>query len=172
MLRDQLHLIFLMIPACIQGILFTLLSCNPKLIRTSAKVSLDRITEYLNDTELLDEYQNLENHTTEPIEELSVAVGPKDPEAIGVSNASFVWSSVDGSLTPSRRKFRLTIDDELIFKRSGINLIIGPTGSGKTSLLMALLGIYVPACLLVLLTYVVHDHRGNALSPLWTYLVV
>ena len=34
----------------------------------------------------------------------------------------------------------LTIDDEVVFKRGKINLIIGPTGAGKTSLLMALLG--------------------------------
>jgi len=60
---------------------------------------------------------------------------------IGFRTASFAWSSdIDDSLTPSKRKFVLRIEDELIFKRGRINLIIGPTGSGKTSLLMALLG--------------------------------
>ena len=41
----------------------------------------------------------------------------------------------------------LHIDDELFFKRGKINLVVGPTGSGKTSLLMALLGEmhYIPA---------------------------
>ncbi len=34
----------------------------------------------------------------------------------------------------------LSIDDEVFFPRGKINLIIGPTGAGKTSLLMALLG--------------------------------
>lgn len=34
----------------------------------------------------------------------------------------------------------LRIDDELLFKRGHINLIVGSTGCGKTSLLMALLG--------------------------------
>ena len=43
-------------------------------------------------------------------------------------------------LTPSRRRFTLRVTGELLFKRGRINLIIGPTGSGKTSLLMALLG--------------------------------
>ena len=109
------------------------------LTATIAKVSLDRVTEYLNETELLDEFQRSEKDASgQGVEEFSV--GPADPDVIGICNASFVWSSVGGSLTPSRRKFRLTIEDEVIFKRNGINLIIGPTGSGKTSILMALLG--------------------------------
>lgn len=67
--------------------------------------------------------------------------GPSDPNVIGFHDAIFSWSSdIDGSLTPSKRNFRLQMDGEVIFKRGGINLIIGPTGSGKTSLLMALLG--------------------------------
>lgn len=62
-------------------------------------------------------------------------------DEIGFRGATFVWSSnVEGSLTPSKRNFSLKIEEELLFKRGHINLIIGPTGSGKTSLLMALLG--------------------------------
>lgn len=37
----------------------------------------------------------------------------------------------------------LRIDEEVQFKRGHINLIVGPTGSGKTSFLMALLGMSV-----------------------------
>lgn len=62
---------------------------------------------------------------------------------IGFQNASFVWSSdVDGSLTPSKRKFMLKIPEKMVFKKGNLNLVVGPTGSGKTSLLMALLGKY------------------------------
>ena len=62
---------------------------------------------------------------------------------IGFNNASFVWSNnVDGSLTPSKRNFTLVLQDEVVFERGGINLVVGPTGSGKTSLLMALLGMF------------------------------
>jgi ABC-type uncharacterized transport system fused permease/ATPase subunit len=67
------------------------------------------------------------------------------PEVIGFYDASFTWSAKypatteDGTITPSLRNFVLRIDGELIFKRGVINLIIGPTGSGKTSILMALL---------------------------------
>jgi ABC-type uncharacterized transport system fused permease/ATPase subunit len=68
-----------------------------------------------------------------------------DSEALGFYDASFTWSAEqtatpeDGTTTPSRRNFVLRIDGELVFKRNVINLIIGPTGSGKTSILMALL---------------------------------
>ena len=66
-----------------------------------------------------------------------------DPSVIGIRDAAFTWSSDnDGSLTPgkNRRNFTLRITDEVTFKKGAINLIVGPTGSGKTSMLMALLG--------------------------------
>jgi ABC-type nitrate/sulfonate/bicarbonate transport system ATPase subunit len=66
------------------------------------------------------------------------------PDVIGIREAVFSWTNEkDGSLTPSRQPFNLHIDNELIFKPGCINLIIGPTGSGKTSLLMALLGMFI-----------------------------
>jgi ABC-type uncharacterized transport system fused permease/ATPase subunit len=65
-----------------------------------------------------------------------------DQDVIGFQNASFTWSNEDASamLAPSQRRFTLRVHGELLFKRGHFNLIIGPTGSGKTSLLMALLG--------------------------------
>ena len=62
---------------------------------------------------------------------------------LGFAHADFAWSrdeAGNGTLTPSRRAFRLQIADEVQFKRGAINLVIGPTGAGKTSVLMALLG--------------------------------
>lgn len=62
-------------------------------------------------------------------------------ERIGFNDASFAWSAEsDGSLTPSKRRYQLRIEHELLFKPKGFNVIVGPTGSGKTSVLMALLG--------------------------------
>ena len=54
-------------------------------------------------------------------------------DVIGFRDAIFSWSK-DATST-----FKLRIAGELFFK-PGINLITGPTGSGKSSLLMALLG--------------------------------
>ena len=114
-------MIFFLVPAMIQG-----------------KVSLDRVSDFLNATELLDEFKIPEKENSDAIESFSVS--PSDPEAIGFRDATYVRSEDDGTLTPSRRKFRLNIEGELSFKRGSLNMIIGPTGSGKTSLLMALLG--------------------------------
>ena len=59
------------------------------------------------------------------------------------------WTSdvSDGTLTPSSQAFRLHVDNDVIFKKGVFNLTIGPTGSGKTSMLMALLGEmhYIPS---------------------------
>ncbi|KZV63837.1 P-loop containing nucleoside triphosphate hydrolase protein [Peniophora sp. CONT] len=106
-----------------------------------AKVSLDRLTEFLRETELLDQYagisdgQNLETpRLGQPVDDLTV----------GVCDAAFTWSATSSlantAATPSRRAFSLHMPGELIFQRGKINLIAGPTGCGKTSLLMALLG--------------------------------
>lgn len=75
-------------------------------------------------------------------------------DEIGIRDASFSWNNSVGtseSLTPGRtggrHDFVLRIDGDLFFRKGRINLIIGPTGSGKSSLLMALLGEmhYIPA---------------------------
>lgn len=123
LLREQLHTIFWMMPGFIQ-----------------AKVSLDRTDDFLRNTELLDEYADAEKGS-ERI--MLTDASHFDRGVIGFQNASFTWSNDDvndGVLTPSRHRFTLRVDGELLFKRGCFNLIIGPTGSGKTSLLMALLG--------------------------------
>ncbi|THH21507.1 hypothetical protein EUX98_g8371, partial [Antrodiella citrinella] len=109
----------------------------------TAKVSLDRLNAFLYETELLDEYS--------PTFSSSYNNPDVEPRTIGFKDAEFTWDSSEdsGAVTPgsSRRSFTLHIDDELFFKRGHINLIVGPTGSGKTSMLMALLGEmhYIPA---------------------------
>ncbi|KAK0480781.1 hypothetical protein IW261DRAFT_1685339 [Armillaria novae-zelandiae] len=91
------------------------------------KVSLDRLTDFMQNTELLDTFS--EKESIEP-------GGVEDREDIGFHQARFSWMNEP----PSQRTFLLRVDEELIFRKNSINLVVGPTGSGKTSLLMALLG--------------------------------
>ncbi|CCO33309.1 ATP-binding cassette transporter abc4 Short=ABC transporter abc4 [Rhizoctonia solani AG-1 IB] len=117
LMRNQLYILSWQIPLSVQG-----------------KVSIDRIDEFLRQTELLDVYTEKElTNINEP--------SPPAQDAIGFRNATFAWTSqAPGAPTLSRRNFRLHIDNELIFERGKINMVVGPTGCGKTSLLMALLG--------------------------------
>ncbi|KAH9932906.1 P-loop containing nucleoside triphosphate hydrolase protein [Fomitopsis serialis] len=43
----------------------------------------------------------------------------------------FIIQGWEMTPTPQRRVFRLLIEDELVFKRGCVNLILGPTGSGR-----------------------------------------
>ncbi len=87
-------------------------------------------------TELLDTF------TERPTDNINTSDSEAHKDDIGCGNAHFTWTNgpADGGITPSKRTFRLRIEDELVFKKGKFNLIVGPTGVGKTSLLMALLG--------------------------------
>ncbi|KAF4617819.1 hypothetical protein D9613_006245 [Agrocybe pediades] len=125
-LREQLHRI----------------SWQVNLIVT-AKVSLDRMHRFLQDTELLDRFTpSNKDNVLSRVDAYDAGEEADSDNRIGFRNATFAWSAddLDGSLTPSSRNFRLHIEDDLFFKRNCINMIVGPTGSGKTSILMALLG--------------------------------
>ncbi|CCL98867.1 uncharacterized protein FIBRA_00874 [Fibroporia radiculosa] len=109
----------------------------PDVMRT--RVALDRINEFMQKTELLDQFTERSSIMAELIQSNAV----EDSEFIGFRNAWFTWTDeTNNTSTPAapRRKFTLRIEDELRFQRGSINIIVGPTGSGKTSLLMALLG--------------------------------
>ncbi|KAJ7486164.1 hypothetical protein B0H11DRAFT_2157316 [Mycena galericulata] len=102
----------------------------------TGKVSLDRLDDFLKKTELLDEFDEKKE-----VPVLFPPIASADAQKIGFRNATFSWSKeTDGSLTRSRSQYTLRIDGEVLFERGRINLVVGPTGSGKTSLLMALLG--------------------------------
>ncbi|EJU03269.1 hypothetical protein DACRYDRAFT_106434 [Dacryopinax primogenitus] len=99
-----------------------------------AKVSLDRVSDFLRSSRLLDRYRPKTAET-------ALVVAPAaETDVVGFHNATFTWTDpADGSLKPGQRNFRLHIQD-LVFKSGEINVIVGPTGCGKTSILMALLG--------------------------------
>ena len=93
-----------------------------------SKVSVDRIEEFLNEDETekyeqLGQYQRDENGQT----------------LIAFDKATFSWGSKNASADDGRAAFRL-IGMDTRFRVGGLNIVAGPTGSGKTSLLMALLG--------------------------------
>ncbi|GJE86639.1 multidrug resistance-associated ABC transporter [Phanerochaete sordida] len=108
----------------------------PQLI--SANVSLTRVADFLNTTELLDSFT--ESGSGQAVSAASEA----HRDDIGFGDVAFSWTNEGpGNVdTPaaSPQTFRLRIDTDVHFKRGAFNLIVGPTGSGKTSVLMALLG--------------------------------
>lgn len=102
------------------------------------RVSLNRLNDFFTETELLDGFEEADLTLSIPHHQ------GLDEGVIGFKNATFTWSpesSPTGASTPSSSsQFRLSVPGDLQFKKGKINLIIGPTGSGKTSILMALLG--------------------------------
>ncbi|KAH7101269.1 ATP-binding cassette transporter [Auriculariales sp. MPI-PUGE-AT-0066] len=126
MLRDQMGVLSWGVPVVVQG-----------------KVSLDRLTEFLNNTELLDQYVTKKDALVD-VHESGAA-----EDVIGFNDATFRWgatplpsspTSVASALDICGRNFRLHIDGQLVFKPGVMNVIVGPTACGKTSLLLALLG--------------------------------
>jgi ABC-type multidrug transport system fused ATPase/permease subunit len=93
-----------------------------------AKVSVDRVEEFLMEDET-EKYQQLGQDN----------VDEEGRRVIGFRDATFIWGSKDAAAADGSVAFRL-LDINVDFKIGKLNLIAGPTGSGKTSMLMALLG--------------------------------
>lgn len=93
-----------------------------------SKVSIDRIEEFLNEEETQKFEQLGEDNTDE-----------NGDKAIGFKDATLIWGSRDAVAEDGSMAFRL-LDLNIDFKIGKLNIITGPTGSGKTSLLMGLLG--------------------------------
>lgn len=92
------------------------------------KVSIERVEDFLKEEET-DKYIQL---GLDNIDEEGV-------RRMGFSNATFIWGGKDTVAEDGSRAFRL-MDLNIDFQLGKLNIIAGPTGSGKTSLLMALLG--------------------------------
>ncbi|KAI9930032.1 hypothetical protein MW887_011842 [Aspergillus wentii] len=97
-----------------------------------SKVSLDRVQKYLDEEE------------TGKYTQLSDSIDSEEPPRIGLDKATLTWGiskrrNQDDVSDDSTGGFRL-INMDLSFRIGKLNIIAGSTGSGKTSLLMALLG--------------------------------
>ncbi|MCJ1388337.1 hypothetical protein MMC18_001183 [Xylographa bjoerkii] len=93
-----------------------------------SKVSVDRIEAYLNEKET-GKYIQLSGSTEQ---DLPCTI-------IGFDDATFTWAGKDDHSRSANAAFRM-INIDVKFHVGSLNVIAGPTGSGKTSLLMALLG--------------------------------
>lgn len=109
----------------ISSLLLIFDSCTQPCLVVTGKVSLDRVDAFLKETELLDEF--VEKFTADEV--TAIVARPGEDKDIGFRNASFSWTGkpTDGTLTPSRRAYRLRVEGEVKFKRDCLNLIIGPT---------------------------------------------
>jgi ABC-type multidrug transport system fused ATPase/permease subunit len=96
-----------------------------------SKVSLDRVDKYLNEEE------------TGKYDQLRDSTSADGPTKIGVEKATLTWGTTkpksESTTSPDADAFRL-INVDVDFPIGKLSIIAGPTGSGKTSLLMAMLG--------------------------------
>ena len=94
-----------------------------------AKVSVDRVDEFLNEEETEKYMQIRESKKRRD-----------DVPRIALEHATLSWGAKNDPISrESTDAFRL-INMDVSFEIGRLNIIAGPTGSGKTSLLMALLG--------------------------------
>jgi ABC-type multidrug transport system fused ATPase/permease subunit len=93
-----------------------------------SKVSIDRVEEFL-DEEETEKYGQLRHGSLDE----------DGSRMIGFKGATFSWGGKGVSEEDGNTSFRL-MDLDIKFEIGELNIIAGPTGSGKTSLLMALLG--------------------------------
>lgn len=93
-----------------------------------SKVSVDRVEEFLNEEET-EKYVQLQHDNLDD----------DGSQMIGFKNATFSWGGKEALTDEISTAFRL-MDINIKFEIGKLNIIAGPTGSGKTSMLMALLG--------------------------------
>jgi ABC-type multidrug transport system fused ATPase/permease subunit len=99
----------------------------------TAGVSMQRLNKFMNESEMIDAYSQgnrIAVNTPEKIE-------AEKEGLIRIKDAVFAW----GTDSPDKNviNFRLRVPD-VTFSKGKINLVCGPTGSGKSSLLAALIG--------------------------------
>ncbi len=94
-----------------------------------SSVSINRVEEFLNEEET-EKYDQLAHDN----------VDENGDEIIGFEDGCFSWASKSEVVAEGQSPAFRLLDLDIRFAIGKLNIIAGPTGSGKTSLLMALLG--------------------------------
>ena len=128
------------LPSVITGKLALSSTCPSLIHGPLANVSLNRIADFLRNVSLpiyshkppltLPQTELLDAFTT-PTSPAPTSASPDDHLALGTGTYS--WSSAPAA-------FRLHITTPLAFPPHALSLVVGPTGAGKTAVLLALLG--------------------------------
>ncbi|KAJ7784449.1 hypothetical protein B0H16DRAFT_1492535 [Mycena metata] len=116
-----------------------------------ARIAIDRIAVFLAEDEVSGQISSLTQDNSEPV------LTGSDDDRLGLENASFRWNEIEGAddalpeadnattvSDDSRRSFtgrRFELKDvSVLFPEGVLTVVTGPTASGKTALLMAILG--------------------------------
>ncbi|KAF7321090.1 ABC bile acid [Mycena chlorophos] len=106
---------------------------------SQTKLSIDRIGAYLAEPEVSEQSSTLKKKPSNPRRE--------GDSRLGFENASFRWNTVDEEDDKNEdstdHRFELR-DLSVVFPEGKLSVVTGPTASGKTALLMALLGEMTP----------------------------
>ncbi|KZP20527.1 multidrug resistance-associated ABC transporter [Athelia psychrophila] len=130
----------------VRGPLTNLPSIIVQLLET--KVAIDRIGKFLEEDEVSEQVSSLKNGST-GVPTLDEVIDPR----LGIEHASFKWNEVEEKKSDQisgpqtdpelqieqQHRFELR-DVDIIFPEGELSVITGPTASGKSAMLMALLG--------------------------------
>ncbi|KAJ7147242.1 hypothetical protein C8R46DRAFT_1129771 [Mycena filopes] len=136
-----------------------------------ASVALNRVAVYLAEDEVTAQVSSLKQNTRQPIaEDLE--------EGLGLANASFRWNRVAAEPSASNATSVVSLSTEsgveehrfglkdisVIFPEGKLSVVTGPTASGKTALLLALMGemTLLPGGRIIMAKTNTVDECGNA----------
>ncbi|KII83760.1 hypothetical protein PLICRDRAFT_119100 [Plicaturopsis crispa FD-325 SS-3] len=105
-------------------------------------LAVERIGAFLDEDEVTEQVSSLKR------DKVTAYTSVADDEGLGIQNGSFKWNEVErpqngkdaaAEAQPEYRRFTLE-DISIVFPEGKLTCVTGPTASGKTALLLALLG--------------------------------
>ncbi|KAJ7850608.1 hypothetical protein B0H14DRAFT_2581828 [Mycena olivaceomarginata] len=125
-----------------------------------ARVALNRIAVYLDEDEVTSQVSSLKQDPSDS------APSNAQNEGLGLENASFEWNKVEDEKAPRTGESTRTARAICVLEfdqQNHLSVITGPTASGKTALLMALMGemTLLPGGRLIMVKNNTVDEHGN-----------